>query len=298
VVASDRGTDHVSDPRRGAQKNENVGINLVSACGPQPNFDVCFACERLREQSRTRAGCSASPRRSPLRVDCPALLGRVACRQTHCAHFVRCVQTNGDKSVVDARCARGHTPCDARRLRGAAQPARARLCSHRGVFSANSNTRGLRGRCCPAGAIWVATSRRARTETVQWTVSAWRAAGPLARRGLHRPGPGSARAQRAPQQLTRRGCSSAANEVSVASSAARPRTEQRSEVGAQHRPPPYEPPAGSACRDARTMHASGRSRTSARGRKPSHPHNSRLRASLQSSSPIEAASSSCRARRA
>jgi len=39
--------------------------------------------------------------------------------------------------------------------------------------------------------------------------------------------------------------------VSVASSAARPRTEQRSEVGAQHRPPPYEPPAGSACRDAR-----------------------------------------------
>ena len=123
----------------------------VAACGPQPNFDVCFACERLREQSRTRAGCSASPRRSPLRVDCPALLGRVACRQTHCAHFVRCVQTNGDKSVVDARCARGHTPCDARRLRGAAQPARARLCSHRGVFSANTNTRGLRGRCCPAG---------------------------------------------------------------------------------------------------------------------------------------------------
>ena len=200
-----------------------------------------LACERLREQSRTRAGCSASPRRSPLRVDCPALLGRVACRQTHCAHFVRCVQTNGDKSVVAARCARGHTPCDARRLRGAAQPARARLCSHRGVFSANSNTRGLRGRCCPAGAIWVATSSA---------------------------GPGSARAQRALRHLTRRGCLNGAHAVSAVSSAARPRTEQRSAVGAQRRPPPHEPAPGNACRDALNIQVGGHSRTTEKGRKP------------------------------
>ena len=31
----------------------------VSAVGPQPNFDVCFACERLSEQSRGRAATVA-----------------------------------------------------------------------------------------------------------------------------------------------------------------------------------------------------------------------------------------------
>ena len=36
-----------------------------------------------------------------------------------------------DESVVEARCARGHEPCAPRRLTGAPQPARTRLCSHR-----------------------------------------------------------------------------------------------------------------------------------------------------------------------
>jgi len=61
------------------------------------------------------------------------------------------------------------------------------------VLETNTTTRGLRGKGCPLGAIWVATSSA---------------------------GPGSARAQHAHQQLTRRGCLNAANEVSAVSSAA------------------------------------------------------------------------------
>ena len=80
--------------------------------------------ERLR---RARVGCAARRRRSSLRDDCSALLGRVASSPTHFAHFVRCVQTCATKSDDEARCARGHTPCAARRLPGAAQRTRARL---------------------------------------------------------------------------------------------------------------------------------------------------------------------------
>jgi len=79
-------------------------------------------------------------------------------------------------------------------------------------------------------------------------------------------GPGSARAS-ALRCLTRRGCLNAANAVSAVSSAARPRTEQRSAVAAKRRPPQHEPPAGTACRDARTSQASGCSRMAATGRK-------------------------------
>jgi hypothetical protein len=48
---------------------------------------------------------------------------------------------------------------------------------------------------------------------------------------------------------------SAVSEANVASSAARPRTEHRSAVDAQHRPPQHEPPPGAACRDAQTLSA-------------------------------------------
>jgi hypothetical protein len=109
-----------------------------------------------------------------------------------------------------------------------------------GVFVANNTNRGLRGKGCSLGAIWVATSSA---------------------------GPGSARAQRALRQLTRRGCLNAANEVSAVSSAARPRIEQRSAVDAQRRPPPHERPAGCPCRDAPTPCKRSRPRTAATRRK-------------------------------
>jgi hypothetical protein len=62
-----------------------------------------------------------------------------------------------------------------------------------------------------------------------------------------RPGVGARSALR---NLTRRICPSAANEVSVASYAARPQVEHRSAVGATRRPTQHEPLPGAACRDA------------------------------------------------
>src|SRR5205814_7110020 len=59
-------------------------------------------------------------------------------------------------------------------------------------------------------------------------------------------------ARSALRQLTRRRCLSAVSEANVASWAPRARTEQRTGVGAQRRPPQHEPLPGTACRDART----------------------------------------------
>ena len=59
------------------------------------------------------------------------------------------------------------------------------------------------------------------------------------------------------------------HEVSAVSSAARPRTEHRSGVAAQRRPPQHEPLPGTACRDARSSPDGGDHPTIATGRKPS-----------------------------
>src|SRR6185295_8477790 len=56
-------------------------------------------CARPR---RPGTDCGASVRRSALRADSPAVLGLVARRQTHFAHCVRYVQTDGDKSDHEA----------------------------------------------------------------------------------------------------------------------------------------------------------------------------------------------------
>jgi hypothetical protein len=236
--------------------------------GPMRSFaNDGFAGHGRREQRRVRAGRGTSLRRSPLRADCPGV-GLVARRPTHCAHFVRCVQTGGDKSVVDARCARGHEPWPCRprragrhgrsqgtngppdrlcpcspprRLRGAPQPARTRLCSHCAVvFPTHSRDGGACSRRCPARAISVATSSA---------------------------GPGSARAS-AHQPLTRRECLNGMSEANAVSFAARPRTEQRSAVGAKRRPPAHEPGPGCACRDTLRRRQRGHSRSTATDRKP------------------------------
>jgi hypothetical protein len=200
---------------------------------------VRYCVHRSARQRRARAGRRASLRRSPLRSDCPAVLGLVARRQTHFAHCVRYVQTSGDKSVHEARCARGP-----RALRSSAPqrrpptcpsaPLRKRICS-----STKGRQRCLSGRRCPAGAISGA-----------------------ARSG----GSGSARAARFVNMLAGV-CLNAANEVSEVSLTARPWTEHHSGVGAKRRPPQHEPTAGTACRDAQTPRKSGHSRTAAMGRK-------------------------------
>ena len=145
-------------------------------------------------------------------------------RRTHfvrCAHAVQATAT----SQSTMRAARAAT---SPALLGAPEarrnlPARA-FVQTLVLLSGNTDVVGLRGGRCPAGAIWVATSSA---------------------------GPGSARAS-ALRCLTRRRCLSAMSAANGASLATRPRTEQRSAVDAQRRPPPNEPPTGSARRDART----------------------------------------------
>ena len=154
-------------------------------------------------------------------------------RRTHFAPCGRCVRT-ASTSQKTMRAARAATSpallgtSEARlRLPGRAFAEPVVVCRWK-------RTRGgLRGRRCPRGAISVATRSTA---------------------------PGSARVS-ALRELTCRGCLNAATAGRVVSSAARPRREHRSGVGLQGRPPQHEPPAGSACRDARTSHRSARSQT-------------------------------------
>ena len=183
-----------------------------------------------------------------LRLRCGARLG--VAPQTHCAHFVRYVQTDA-ASQFWMRAARAdskaallaateiapcgyHLPrchgCGLRwepHLRVLAAPRCTATCqdspSRIGLgFSSQRTERLQRGRRHPAGAISGATSSA---------------------------GPGSARASAHPN-LTRRVCLSVVSAANAASLAARPRTEQHSGVGAKRRPPQHEPPAGAACRAA------------------------------------------------
>ena len=224
----------------------------TSVCGPEPTFGVRFRARRSARQRRVRAGRSASLRRPALRAGCHAMLGLVARRRTHCVRFALCVQTTAPSQRTKRAARAATSPA----LLGASEarcnlPGRASAATAMVFDDPHATTGGLRGRRYPAGAISVATSSA---------------------------GPGSARAQRALRPLTRRSCLSAESAANAASSAARPRTEQRSAVGAQRRPPQHEPPAGAACRDARPLRESGLPResslprTAATGRKLKSTH--------------------------
>ena len=201
----------------------------VSARGPLLTFDVC--CAGLGWRGKGTPGQAAALRLggrccAPTPLRCSVSWPR---RRTHSATCGRCVRT-ASTSQKTKRAARAATSpallgtSEARlRLPGRAfaEPVRARVPSR--------ITGGLRGRRCPLGAISGATRSAA-------------------------PGPARESALR---ELTCRGCLNAATAGSAVSSAARPWREHRSGVGAQRRPPQHEPPAGSACRDARTLHESG-----------------------------------------
>ena len=224
-------------------------------------------------QRRARTVRSASARRSPLRADSPSVLGPVARRATRCAHCVRCARTGAARQLTKRADARGHGPCVPRRLAGALRPARARLCGSSGglqrkdsdvppssAFAAAvavavawpclcgsdcavavaAHTQ-LRASIAPA----LACGRRMSTKWLRGRRSPVGATSGAARSA----GAGSARVS-APRGLARRACSSAANAVRAASCAARPRSEHRSGVGAQRRPPQYEPLPEAACRVA------------------------------------------------
>ncbi len=209
----------------------------VAACGPLLTFDVC--CAGLGWRGKGTPGQAAALRLggrccAPTPLRCSVSRPR---RRTHSATFGRCVRT-ASTSQTTKRAARAAT---SPALLGTSE-ARLRLPGRAFADPAAEHpTRrtmgGLRGRHCPLGAISGATRSAA---------------------------PGSARAS-ALRGLTCRGCSNAATAGRGVSSAARPWCEHRSGVGLQGRPPRHEPPAGSVCRDARTLHE----RTSAKGRKES-----------------------------
>ena len=79
-------------------------------------------------------------------------------------------------------------------------------------------------------------------------------------------------ARSALRELTRRSCLSGESAANAASSATRLKTEHRSGVGAQRRPPQHEPPAGTARRAAQEPRRRGHLGTTAKGRdRPASP---------------------------
>ena len=94
--------------------------------------------------------------RSSLRADCTAVLGLGSCRQTHSAHFVRYVQTDGDKSDNEARCARRPQSCAPRRPTNrppagtACREVQRRLSASKGTTVVAMSRAGRCGRACEA----------------------------------------------------------------------------------------------------------------------------------------------------
>ena len=216
-----------------------------------------FLCAHsVERQGCGRAGRGASLRRSPLRSDCPAVLGRLGRRRTRFVRFAHCAQTTA-ASQSTRRASRAAQPTSApRRLRGAPQPARPQPCDARVVCAEGTRSHvedashttpdsarqavAAGGDLC--GAEEVSPDRNSPVDC------SCLANGPATRPGAAckaRAG-GGARSALRPSDSPR--CLSAVSEANEASFSARPRTEHRRAVGAKRRPPQGEPPPGTACR--------------------------------------------------
>jgi len=122
------------------------------------------ALARLRRIAARAARRALMRWRSPLRVDCTALLGPRSRRRTHCAHFVRCVQTTAasqlTKRVLRTRRPR---PCAARRHPNRAQRAALAAKSTGGAVRFKHRDAGCKaGSGQVAARLWSAEKRRAR----------------------------------------------------------------------------------------------------------------------------------------
>ena len=121
--------------------------------------------------------------------DCAAMLGQRSRRGTHFANCVRAVRTTA-ASQITKRAARADrrpvllaTPEIART--GHRLPRRC-IVGIRGSENQKRFRKGVRGQA--AARLLVRREGEPRTQTVQWTVCAWRAVGPLARGGLQGQG--------------------------------------------------------------------------------------------------------------
>ena len=217
----------------------------TAACSPFLPLGVRVGCQRRSGKGACGQAGGASRRRSARSADCPVVLGLVApphnsLRSLRSLRSDRC----GESEVV-ARCARGP-----RALRSSAPPRRAA---------------GLPARAfAPACGVLVALNANTST-TGSTSRQAVRGGGDFWGEEQRRAGLGARSALRG---LTRRPCPSAVSEANVASWATRARTEQRTGVGAQRRPPQHEPAPGTACRDARRPCRSSHARAAASDRKP------------------------------
>ena len=86
-----------------------------------------------RGRARQRRVCalrSASPWRSSLRSDFPAMLGQSGRRRTRCVHFVHCAQTAATSQFTKRVSfgTRARLPCASRRHGGALRRTHTRLC--------------------------------------------------------------------------------------------------------------------------------------------------------------------------
>ncbi len=156
---------------------------------------------------------------------------RRATRPVRCAHWTRTLPTSQKGGALRM----GPTGFALRGLAlGAARRARARPARPAMLGCADARRRPPARPCAASGGVRrVACTRRGVAGGARWG-RLW--SGEQRRRG------GGARS--AHRELTRRGCSSAANAVSEASSAARPRAEQRSAVGAAGTHRSIEAPGG------------------------------------------------------
>jgi hypothetical protein len=205
----------------------------AAACGPLPTF--------------VRRLAAANPLR-------PSRSHRTVCAAKACA--------GGPRRLGEAACALRRLPCGAR-ARGPSHNSLRELRSLRSDTCAEFDHEArirARPRALRSSAPHMRAASRPHTPLLERCRHLWRrertrsperravpGGGDLCGGEKRRPGVGARSALR---KLTRGSCPRAATAGRVASSAARPRAEHRSGVGAQRRPPHHEPLPGTARRDA------------------------------------------------
>ncbi len=214
-------------------------------------------------------------RRSALRADSPAMLGRPGRGITRCAACGSSAQTNAASQFTKRACPPAGPQPGQPALLGdahAAAPGQAPTRAGHAVVSyggdAGASASAATSAPVPTSVRPVASPEpRAFVRPIERDVSArrgWAARGDFGGGEKRRAGGGARAKTRALRDLTRRICLSGAAAGSAASYATRPLTEHRSGVDAQHRPPPSEPLAARPHRAAPTASEAASTRTTAK----------------------------------
>jgi len=133
-------------------QHETTDSNLARCCCCRASASYAEVCAFAA--GGIRRGLMVG--RSSLRDDCTPVLGPGSCRQTHYAHCVRSVQTDGDKSDHEARCARRPQSCAPRRPTNrppagtACREVQRRLSASKGTTVVAMSRAGRCGRACEA----------------------------------------------------------------------------------------------------------------------------------------------------